>query len=376
MRSDDVLASLYPPARGLSFRTLYCRHAIRRYRLSVTTTAHMLRTTSLLLALLWAVPVVAQDVPPSQSAEVRESEASSFLERKDRVVEAAGLPHLRSTPIPEGVREVRVWISESYFYPQNLYRLVDDGAVSGELILYWPEEPPDVGSEDHPTAMIPPDAMRYYLEGQCDGFQAKAQVGVCRALFTRSPDWAGMLARAEAADVWTLPDESVLHMERDFVMLDGWIMVVELREGDKYRSYVYGNPDVLHPDQPEAIHAIEEADAMRASKSLRRPPDIRQSFQGVTSGKYMSAIWLCGGDTTWKFDGDLHHLATVAGIPFPGPDDDTAFHDSESLYYVDVMAQPSPEWLAKIREWDYPRALQLIELVAVREWTGIECGEG
>jgi hypothetical protein len=325
----------------------------------------MLRTLALLLALTYADLGFAQQAPGPSGEGVPDAHWVSIYYRTiDRVNEAAALLPLHTTELPEGDREVRIWIDHGIGSPHQLYRLIDNGAVSGELVLHWRAPPPDSASGDR-VGETSHDLMLYMLEGRCEGFRRAADTGVCRARFTRPPDWAAALAQAEASDLWTLPDEADLPDE-GYVTVDGWGLVVELRDGAEYRAYYYGNPD-LRPDQPEAVRAVEIAEAVREVGALQRPPYARRAFRGITSGEYRSAFRLCGTDETWEFADELRRAAAASGVALPSG------RTEDPLYYVEVMGMPTPGWVALRRGSPHARILWPIEVLAVRPWTGVEC---
>jgi hypothetical protein len=292
-----------------------------------------------------------------------------YFERFDGVAGAAGLEPLRSAVPRPGTREARIWIGGGPGYPQGLYRFVDrGGSVTGELVLHWPVGPPDTARGERPGETFH-DLMLYNQRGRCDGFARAGETGICRALFARAPDWGRVLRRAEAEGLWTLPDESALP-DDGTLTLDGWSVTVELRDGRTYRAYQYDNPRADSP-RPEARRALRIAEAMSAVDSLQRPSDVTRVYRGVTPGVYRSEFRACGGTESWRFEEELKSLAQRQGVAMP-----EMRADSTSRYYVEVLAQPTPEWLA--RQWDakYPRVLQVFELRAVRLWTGAECGTG
>src|SRR5262249_38647450 len=109
-------------------------------------------------------------------------------------------------------------------------------------------------------------------------------------------------------------------------------------------------------------HAISAVDAL-----LRRP-DSTRVYRGVTTGAYQSEIRLCDGHTAWEFHDALSSLAERSRIPLPpaepGPD---------ARYYVEVLGEATPGWLARRWESKFPRVLQLTQLLVVKPWTGREC---
>lgn len=179
----------------------------------------------------------------------------------------AGLHPLRVDTLPSGHREIRIWASIAIGTPSVMYRIVDDGRVTGEVVRYWTRYPSD--STNWVAAL---------QRGHCTDFRRRAarlfdhpvESNTCRALFTRSPDWRAFLRRIEHAGAWTLEDPSTLPPERTMIIVtDGWGFTIELRDGAAYRAYRYDNPEA-HPNWPHAANAIEIGHALRMVDSLVR----------------------------------------------------------------------------------------------------------
>jgi len=316
----------------------------------------------ILLSLLASVPSChgqQRSTPTPRTLDASERAAiwqSVYLPIFDSVVASAGLPRLRTSRLPPGHREVRVWIGGGLGYPQDLYRFVDDrGRLSGELVRYWGLEPLDSDRQPGETFN---DLMLYSLRGSCSQFSASAQKGTCRADFIRSPDWGAVLRRAEAEGLWKLPDQSALP-DDGIMVVDGWAITVELRDASNYRVYHYSNPDA-HKPSAEGESASRIAQAVRAIDSLRRTPDVVKTYRGITTGAYHSEFVDCATGARWEFYDELRSLAERSKVPFQPAS------DSSARYVVEVVGELTPEWLA--RQWGskYERALQVSRLVSVR----------
>ena len=303
-------------------------------------------------------------VPGSLSPDVRRGIWESvYVPGFDSVVRSAGLSPLRMTRLPRGQREARIWIGGGLGYPQDLFRFVDAGGhVSGELIRYWDAAAPN--GVDEPPGETFHDLMLYSQSGRCSGFAVAARMGTCRGEFVSPPDWRSVLGRAEAAGLWTLPDESTLPDDGTMV-LDGWSITVELHDGSRYRAYHYGNPDA-HKSR-EAVQAAQLAHALDTITALLRPADVERSYRGLTSGRYRSEFIDCASGARWQFENDLRALAEGSKIAF------VPAADSGARYLVEVVGELTPEWLARRWKSPYPRVLQVFQLVAVERSSGAEC---
>jgi hypothetical protein len=279
-----------------------------------------------------------------------------------------------------GEREVRLWTQVEIAVPKQLYRFVDrGGAVRGDLVYYWGAAAPDTALGERPGETTH-DLMRYMLEGQCRGFAVAEDTGVCRARFRREPPWRAVLRAAEAESLWTIPDPSAL--PRDGVVgADGWTIVVELRDGPRYRTYRYNSPHV-HPKWPPAAQVQRIARSLGAIDSLVAPSAVRRTYRGVTTGRYERAFRACGDTSAWEFHHDLRTLAKNAppGVRAALPPDladttagDSAGRDTTALYTVEVVGEPGPAWLARRWESKFSRVLEVFELRSVRPGMAPDC---
>lgn len=165
------------------------------------------------------------------------------------------------------------------------------------------------------------------------------------------------MKRAEAAGLWTLPDQWI--PPDGMQVVDGWGMTVELRDGSRYRAYHYTNPDARNPS-PEAASAVTIRVALGAIDSLAKTPDVVRAYRGITAGAYRSEFVDCASGARWEFYDDLHSLAGRSKVAFQPASDSTA------RYVVEVVGELTPAWLA--RRWNsrYTRVLQIFRLVSVR----------
>lgn len=196
------------------------------------------------IALLLPCIVHAQNATRPDSASLP-SWTNSYLPIFDSAATSAGLVPLRDAQLAPGTREVRIWSETAIAVPKRMYRFVEHGrSVSGDLVYYW--RAPSKGDSWAPdNGQLTTDSlMRYSLRGACDHFARRAESGSCHARFVHPPDWRGVLGRAAANDLWTLPDPSSLPQDR-IMVLDGWGITVELRDSTGYRAYQYSNLTVI-----------------------------------------------------------------------------------------------------------------------------------
>ncbi len=312
-------------------------------------------------ALAWTAAILASPIDAEQTSEIIEDTQAGvpdatwpkvYFPHFDAVVASVGLAPLRTTELPGGTREIRVWIGGGIGYPQSLYRVVEDETgVFGELVLYWPSQPRD---DDAPGESFH-DLILFYYSGSCEKFFNTGTMEACRTLFAEQPNWREKLRAAEKSGLWDLPDSTELP-DDGILTLDGWAITVELHDGEVYRTYQYSNPQ-SHPAWPEAAQAIELADIFRSIRDLVRPADVEGVYRGITTGEPGSAFSLCDREMIWATGFSLAELAEMAGLNVP---------DAGSFgYIVSVAGKPTPEWLARDWESDFSQVLQAHELVSI-----------
>jgi hypothetical protein len=229
------------------------RHRVRATRIGYIPrldSAVVRSRTTLEMKLAMRGPLPGDDVivVPYQTPEATRPAFASTI---DPVARVARLPVLRPIPEQWKQRELRLWAGFGRTYPMQLVRLtVSDGRVNGEL-WHWVS----TGLPDSALAVelrgwsdsIPLQVRRRFRCGSsaADTLRIEAGTGghlvaVCRVHFRTTPDWRVFLDRLEAMGVWTLPDELRVRRRSTYV---GYVaLVVESWNGERYRTYHYGNP--------------------------------------------------------------------------------------------------------------------------------------
>ena len=194
-------------------------------------------------AALAAVLVVA--APTAAHARLDENGLPFLLSFTDDAARAAGFGLLREAPLPAGESEIRLWTGFGVLAPDSMLRLRTDaaGRVDGELLLHTAHDP----DEEMDAAWF-----RSITDGQCTQYRRAEAAQTCVARFRHEPDWGQVLSKLDTAHVRDLPDESTLPLPKSRIH-DGMCLVVEVREGARYRAYEYCNPGFR--DEPEARDA-------------------------------------------------------------------------------------------------------------------------
>lgn len=179
----------------------------------------------------------------------------------DPVAAARGLPVLRDASLPEGYRELRLWVGFGMFLPRELLRIVEtaDGRVEGELLAWWARH------EAMESDSLPSVREVYGRDG-CEYGGTNELAGYCRVRFAPQPDWSAVLGRLDDLEAGLLPDPSILPGGR--MSLEGRSIEVEIRTGSRYHSYSYNNPLTQPwPDARTAEKIMQLVDGLVA----RRP---------------------------------------------------------------------------------------------------------
>lgn len=275
----------------------------------------------------------------------------------DSAAVSAGIPILRLTPNPKGVREVRLWMHGWYYDWGTLYRVTTDhSSVRGEVIEHWPVER---------RYLSMADTIRSSLRNQCEHFTRRAGIGTCRALFEKPPPWREAIRQADLAGVWVIPDQSELPQLS--VVHDGWGMFVELRDGNQYRAYSYSNPNVRSSHR-DFERAVAVTTAFRPIKQAMRRSPGADIFRGLYVAGPNREFTQCGSDRSFDIEGTLGPLAkgpkTSSG--------DTAV-DRVSRMYLEARGTTVIGWVTLHLNTGNEFTLLVDSVLTARPWTSDAC---
>jgi len=163
--------------------------------------------------------------------------------------EAAGIGKLKEISLPDGEREIRIWVGFGVMRTDHMLRLQvgPSGNVNGEVLAHYRNDLSD---------MEPQDAAEFrqsVLQG-CTNPKEGQESNTCTVNYRRAPNWQSIYKRIISLGVLTLPDESALAAP-ELEIIDGVAMVVEVRDGSQYRAYMYSNSWARK--EPEAIAATK-----------------------------------------------------------------------------------------------------------------------
>ena len=285
----------------------------------------------------------------------------------DSAALALGIGLLRQTPLPDEIQEIRIWTGLALGVPHDLLRLTRRGnKIEGLKALYWEVERKETG-ESATAPGVPIDAVvRHTIEGRCRPPRRYGDVEACRVVFTNLPDWKAIWDSLAVLGVWTLPDQDALPRGSG-MSLDGWAMTVEVRDGRRYRSYAYSNPDGRRHPAELAAAAIGRIDDS-VWTLVPRPRNERRYRGRLDVGAGWSEFRACGSGTVWGVQGRLGNRLDSLRMKVAGQDS-TARH----VYYAELRGMLAYPGLA--REWDtpYTEILQVDSVFTVRASSPERC---
>ena len=197
----------------------------------------LLSLSCLFLGLMWSAAAGA--------LELGAHERPFLLQFTDDRARVAQIGILGESPIPEGQREIRIWIGFGILRIERMLRLRvgADGEVTGDVINSFRIS--DLPAEDA-------QALRADILKGCADWKQGTETETCISQFRWRQNWSRIHRRLIDLGIDRLPDESELP-EPEFHVNDGVAMVVEIRDGARYRAYGYSNPGFR--TEPEAIAA-------------------------------------------------------------------------------------------------------------------------
>lgn len=282
----------------------------------------------------------------------------------DSAAIALGLTPLRHSALPAGDAEIRLWTGMGIGLPHRLLRLSrSDGQVTGFVAWYWPIR--DLPRTGGPPRVPIDSVLRYSYSGRCEDFRRQGDAEGCIALLTHAPPWQVIWDSLTTLGVWTQPDQSELPRDGSIIG-DGWSMAVELRDGDRYRSFAYSNPDAHpHPAQQRAAQIGQVGGEAWAAASL--PPNRLRSYHGRLNVPYRrnQTFVPCGSNQIWGVQPEILEVARRAA------ETDSAVVRS---YYVELRAMPVTPGLLEMWRSPFDEVLSVHGIVAVKPWSADACG--
>lgn len=176
----------------------------------------------------------------------------------DEMGQAFGVEPLRAgSGLPAGHREIRIWIGFGLFQPETFTRIQSDGhVVRGDHIFWWSaatDSAEQANAERDPNLIGNAELYASLRKAVgCGALRRHGEYEMCAATLAAGQSWAAILASLDSLAITSLPDGTAIG-------LDGWCVVVEVREGARYHTYSYWVPQPTAPE-PEVRSAAAIAD--------------------------------------------------------------------------------------------------------------------
>jgi hypothetical protein len=191
-----------------------------------------------------------------------------------------GMPALRTTALPRGVREIRIWLLPGVIQPGTMRRFqLRDGRVTSQSAAWWTFPAKDSAAWRHHARDWTP-----CRSGVAAGYPIRDLPGItgCVSSLERQASWRYEWDSLETAGIWRVPQMSEVR-HADVVVSDGGDLVIELRDGPYYRQYTMqldpANPNAL-PDAESRRRIVEllfrdwyAPDPLNVNTPTKKPPD-------------------------------------------------------------------------------------------------------
>jgi hypothetical protein len=229
------------------------------------------------------------------------------LEESKTLNEPLGLPRLRTSTLPAGVREIRIYEGLVIGYPHSgLIVREENGKVIGRLFRYWPRNDTAFAEQRDSEALYEKDEAH-----RCTTPVRGKEASICTVVFTKEPDWRALLASLDSLHAWSLPDESRVPKSQN--VIDGWVIRVEARRDTVYTRYQYHNPGVYQPPYgPAALQIMVMVDSL--FRYTPPPPNLQYIHGVLIYGRDSSDFTPCGKPYEMGFlEGKLYPIAKLIG---------------------------------------------------------------
>jgi hypothetical protein len=173
--------------------------------------------------------------------------------RIDEIGRIVGVQPLHAgSELPSGHREVQIWVGFGLIEPETFTRIHTDGtSVRGSKIFWW-SRATDRAAEanaDRDPNLISNGELHANLRktAGCGPRRRRGQYEMCAATLAAGQSWQGILQSLDSLGIDALSNGTAMG-------LDGWSVVVEVRDGASYRTYSYWMPEATAPE-PEVRRA-------------------------------------------------------------------------------------------------------------------------
>lgn len=179
--------------------------------------------------------------------------AQSHVYRIDEIGRVIGVQPLHAGgELPSGHREVQIWVGFGMIEPETFTRIRTDGrSVRGTKIFWWSratDRAAEANADRDPNLISNGELYTNLRQtAGCGPRRRRGQYEMCAATLAADQSWQGILQSLDSLGIDALPNGTGMG-------LDGWGVVVEVRDGASYRTYSYWVPQAAAPE-PEVRRA-------------------------------------------------------------------------------------------------------------------------
>jgi hypothetical protein len=173
--------------------------------------------------------------------------AQTYAYRTDEIGRVVGVkPLYAGSGLPSSQREVRIWIGFGLIEPETFTRIRTDGTSVRGTKIYWWSSATDRAAEDNADRdpnLIGNGELYANLRqtAGCGTRRRRGRYEMCAATLAAGQSWQGILQSLDSLGIGDLPNGTAMG-------LDGWSVVVEVRDGTSYRTYSDWMPEATAPE--------------------------------------------------------------------------------------------------------------------------------
>jgi hypothetical protein len=184
--------------------------------------------------------------------------AQAHAYRIDEIGRVLGVKPIHAgSALPRGHREVQIWVGFGLIEPETFTRIHTDGAsVRGSKIFWWSgtkDRAAEANADRDPNLISNGELYANLRQtAGCGPRRRRGEYELCTATLAPGQSWQGILQSLDSLGIDALPNGTAMG-------LDGWSIVVEVRDGASYRTYSYWVPEATAPE-PEVRRAAAIVD--------------------------------------------------------------------------------------------------------------------
>jgi hypothetical protein len=168
----------------------------------------------------------------------------------------AGVKPLAEHELAGGEREVRIWLGFGMIEPETFTRIrADGGLVQGSKTFSWTHatRAEEAAAEQDPNLISNGELYANLRKtAACGPRRRRGEYEMCSARLAAGQSWQAILQSLDSLGIGDLANGNSIGM-------DGWHLVVEVRDSASYRTYSFFMPDAAAagPQERRAAAIVE-----------------------------------------------------------------------------------------------------------------------